>query len=66
MSAIENPGCFEADCALDNPLREELVIPAYRVAADGTVRPNDGPGLGIEVNEELLRRYPGVAGPGYV
>nr|WP_314073792.1 mandelate racemase/muconate lactonizing enzyme family protein [uncultured Roseococcus sp.] len=66
MSAIENAGYFEADCSPNNPLREELVIPAYKIAADGTVRPNDGPGLGIEVDEDLLRRYPGVPGPGYV
>lgn len=66
MSAIENPGYFEADCALDNPLRDELAVPAYRVAADGTVRPNDGPGLGVEVDEALIRRFPGISGPAFV
>ncbi|WP_145145730.1 mandelate racemase/muconate lactonizing enzyme family protein [Roseomonas gilardii] len=66
MSAIDNPGYFEADCALDNPLRDELVAPAYQILPDGTVRPNDGPGLGVEVNEDLIARYPGISGPAYV
>jgi L-alanine-DL-glutamate epimerase-like enolase superfamily enzyme len=66
MSAIDNPGYFEADCAVDNPLRDELVRPPYRIMPDGTVRPNEGPGLGVEVNEELIARYPGISGPAYV
>lgn len=66
MCAIDNPGYFEADCAIDNPLRDRLATPPYRVAADGTVRPNDGPGLGVEVDEDLIRRFPGVSGPGFV
>ena len=66
MSAIDNAGYFEADCALDNPLRDELVAPPYRIAADGTVRPNDGPGLGVTVNEDLVARYPGISGPAFI
>lgn len=66
MSAIDNEGYFEADCSLENPLRDALVDPPIRIGADGTIRPNDGPGLGIAVNEELIRHYAGVAGPGYV
>ena len=66
LSAINNGGYYEADCSVWNPLRDDLVSPPVTVAADGTIRPNDGPGLGIEVNEDLIRRYPGTAGAGYV
>ena len=66
MSAIDNPGYFEADCALDNPLRDALAVPPYVIAPDGTVRPNEGPGLGVEVDEGLIARYPGISGPAYV
>jgi D-galactarolactone cycloisomerase len=65
LSAIENAGYFEADCSVDNPLRDSLVNPAIRVS-NGTIRPNEGPGLGIEVDEEMILRYPGEAGPAYV
>ena len=66
MSAIENGGYFEADCSIDNPLRDELLAPPVRVGPDGTIRPNEGPGLGVEVNEEFIRRHPGTAGAAYV
>jgi D-galactarolactone cycloisomerase len=66
MSAIENSGYYEADCSIDNPLRDELLDPPARVGPDGTIRPNEGPGLGVEVNEEFIRRHPGTAGAGFV
>ncbi len=66
MCAIDNAGYFEGDCSLDNPFRDHLINPPIRIAADGTIAPNDGPGLGVEVDEELILRYPGTDGPGYV
>jgi D-galactarolactone cycloisomerase len=66
MSAIDNAGYFEGDCSIENPLRDQLVDPPIRIESDGTIQPNDRPGLGIEVNEDLIRHYAGVAGPGYV
>jgi len=30
------------------------------------VEPFDGPGLGIEVDETLFEKYPGIPGPCYV
>jgi D-galactarolactone cycloisomerase len=44
MSAIDNAGYFEADCSLENPLRDEIVDPPIRVDADGTASPNSAPG----------------------
>jgi L-alanine-DL-glutamate epimerase-like enolase superfamily enzyme len=66
IGAIDNPGYFEADCALDNPLRDDLATPAYKVTNAGTVTANDAPGLGVEVDEDMIRRYPGTSGPAYV
>jgi L-alanine-DL-glutamate epimerase-like enolase superfamily enzyme len=66
MSAIENAGYFEADCSLSNPLRDELIDPPIRVAGDGTISPGEKPGIGIEVDEAMIRHYAGVEGPGYV
>jgi L-alanine-DL-glutamate epimerase-like enolase superfamily enzyme len=66
MSAIDNAGYFEADCSIDNPLRDEMVHPPTHVTSDGTVTAADAPGLGIEVNEDFIRRHPGASGPGYV
>ena len=66
LSAIENGGYFEADCSLNNPLRDELIDPPIRVAADGTISPSDKPGIGVDVDEEMILRYAGVEGPSYV
>ncbi len=66
LSAIENAGYFEADCSLSNPLRDELIDPPVRISDDGTISPNEKPGIGIEVDEDMIRHYAGVEGPGYV
>jgi D-galactarolactone cycloisomerase len=36
------------------------------VDGDGCIEPYDGPGLGIEVDEALFERYPGIPGPCYI
>jgi L-alanine-DL-glutamate epimerase-like enolase superfamily enzyme len=66
LSAVENAGYFEADCSLSNPLRDELINPPIRVSEDGTISPGEKPGIGIEVDEDMIRHYAGVEGPGYV
>jgi L-alanine-DL-glutamate epimerase-like enolase superfamily enzyme len=63
MSAIENAGYFEADCSLGNPLRDELIDPPIRGSGDGTISPGEKPGIGIKVDEAMIRRYAGVEGP---
>jgi D-galactarolactone cycloisomerase len=65
LCAIDNPGYFEGDCSLFNPLRDDLVHPPMRVARGGTIAPPDGPGLGIDVDEDFIQRHPGSAGAGY-
>ena len=66
LAAIENGGYFEADVAAENPFRDELCSPALTVDANGNVRPHEGPGLGIEVDEKFLAAYPLIEGPAYV
>jgi L-alanine-DL-glutamate epimerase-like enolase superfamily enzyme len=66
LAAIENGGYFEGDVSKGNLFRDELVSKPYEVSPEGTVRPLEGPGLGLEVNEEFLAKHPGIDGPGYV
>jgi L-alanine-DL-glutamate epimerase-like enolase superfamily enzyme len=49
---------FEYDSPLvfDSPLRRELVWPEPQVV-DGTMELPEGPGLGIELNEDLVARW---------
>lgn len=66
LAAIPNPGYFEADYSRHNPLRTALCAPVVALAADGTMRPPAGPGLGVTIDEAGLARYPVVRGAGYV
>lgn len=66
LAAIDNAGYFEADVSKVNLFRDQLGSPPYRVAPDGTVRPLEAPGVGIEIDEKFLERHPVIEGPGYV
>jgi L-alanine-DL-glutamate epimerase-like enolase superfamily enzyme len=41
----------------DSPLAHELVQPRFWIERDGTVAVPEGPGLGISLDEAVLRRY---------
>jgi L-alanine-DL-glutamate epimerase-like enolase superfamily enzyme len=66
LAAIDNGGYYEADVSQLNSFRDELVSDPCPVDRDGMVWPLDKPGLGVEVNEEFLRKHPAIEGPGYV
>lgn len=66
LSAIENGGYFEADVARENLFRDQLTTRPDLLDADGCVRPPEGPGLGVEVDEDFLRAHPVIEGPAYV
>jgi L-alanine-DL-glutamate epimerase-like enolase superfamily enzyme len=66
LAAIDNAGYFEGDVSKNNLFRDELVSKPYEIGADGCVRPLEGPGLGLEVNEKFLAAHPVIEGPGYV
>jgi L-alanine-DL-glutamate epimerase-like enolase superfamily enzyme len=55
LSTCRDAFLFE-DCVEDSPLRHELTI--ERVQADeGCIRVPDGPGLGVTLNEDFVRRH---------
>lgn len=66
LAAIENGGYFEADISNANKFRDELGSTPWTIGADGHVRPNDTPGIGVEVDEGFLKAHPPIEGPGYV
>lgn len=66
LASIDNGGYFEADVAAENPFRDALCAPACAVDARGFVRPNEAPGLGVEVDVKFLEAYPLIDGPAYV
>jgi L-alanine-DL-glutamate epimerase-like enolase superfamily enzyme len=44
------------DCVEDSPLRHELTLEKVQ-AVDGWIRVPEGPGLGVTLNEEFVRRH---------
>ena len=66
LAAIDNVGYFEGDVSRGNLFRDELVSRPYELAKDGTVRPLEAPGIGVEVDEKFLAAHPVIEGPGYV
>jgi D-galactarolactone cycloisomerase len=66
LVSVDNAGYFEADLSKHNPFRDELSSWQADVSSDGTVRPPEGPGLGVEIDEKALERFPVIDGPGYV
>jgi len=66
LSAIDNAGYFEADASQNNLFRDELCSEPWRIGEDGYVRPLEGPGLGLEIDEGFLLAHPAIDGPSYV
>ena len=66
LAAIENGGYFEADASQGNLFRDDLVSRPYTVDDSGCVAPLEGPGIGVEVDEDFIAAHPVVEGPGYV
>jgi D-galactarolactone cycloisomerase len=66
LAAIDNGGYFEGDVSKSNKFRDDLVSNPGAVDKDGNVWPLDKPGLGLEVNEDFLKKHPPIEGPGYI
>ncbi|MBT5810784.1 MAG: mandelate racemase/muconate lactonizing enzyme family protein [Rhodospirillaceae bacterium] len=66
LCSIDNPGYFEADISRHNPFRDDLCDWRAEVDSDGFVHPPEKPGLGVEFDEDQLRAFPLIDGPGYV
>lgn len=56
LDADEDPGMYQFDLAFD-------VIEEQPAIADGTLAVPDGPGLGVEVDLDIIEEYPFVEGP---
>jgi L-alanine-DL-glutamate epimerase-like enolase superfamily enzyme len=65
LASIDSARYFEGDGSTDNPLRSQLCSAAYELGADGTVRPLEGNGLGVEIDEDFLRAHPITEGPAW-
>jgi D-galactarolactone cycloisomerase len=65
LASIDNARYFEADGSTDNPLRTVACSASYSLAADGTVLPLEGPGLGVDVDEDFVRAHPITEGPAW-
>jgi L-alanine-DL-glutamate epimerase-like enolase superfamily enzyme len=65
LCAAPNALIYEGDCAAYNPFRDELCRGAAQVV-DGYIEPSDAPGLGLEVDESMFARLPGIPGPCYI
>lgn len=66
LAAVDNGGYFEADVSRVNLFRDRLTSTPFEIGDDGCVRPLEGPGLGVEVDEDFLRAHPAIEGPAYV
>ena len=66
LAAVDNPGYFEGDVAAHNPFRDEVVGTPYRLDGNGCVTAMEGPGLGVEIDEDFIARHGLIEGPCYV
>ncbi|GAC1331840.1 MAG: hypothetical protein NVSMB26_10650 [Beijerinckiaceae bacterium] len=66
LAAVDNAGYFEGDVARHNPFRDDVVGTPYQLDSEGGVRPLEGAGLGIIVDEDFLAAHPLIEGPCYV
>ncbi len=66
LAALENGGYFEADVSRGNLFRDGLGGVPYTVGHDGCVRPNEAPGIGLDVDEDFVAAHPFIDGPAFV
>ena len=66
LASIDNGGYYEADASTENLFRDKLTTRAGEVDHDGCVRPPEGAGLGVEIDEAFIASHPVIDGPGYV
>ena len=52
--------------AKENLFRDRLTSRPDALDENGCVRPPEGPGLGIDVDEDFLAAHPVIDGPAYV
>jgi D-galactarolactone cycloisomerase len=65
LASIDNARYFEGDGSTDNPLRSVACSASYELSPEGTVSPLQGPGIGVDVDEEYIRAHPITEGPAW-
>lgn len=63
LSVAPNAFIYEADVSAINAFRDELGSPIKVV--DGTISAPEGPGLGVEIDESVIGKYPFIPGASY-
>lgn len=66
LSGIENAGYFEVDATSLNPFRADLTGHHFQPDETGHIAPPTGPGIGVEVDVDFIKRHPLIEGPCYV
>jgi L-alanine-DL-glutamate epimerase-like enolase superfamily enzyme len=66
LMSITNRGYFEADVTPDAQFREELTSRPFSISPQGTVVAGDGPGLGLDVDEDFIAAHPFIPGKNFV
>jgi L-alanine-DL-glutamate epimerase-like enolase superfamily enzyme len=67
LCAVDNPGYFEGDVTSLNPFRDQLADKApYALDANGCVRPHEGVGIGLKIDQHFIAEHPLIEGPCYV
>lgn len=56
LAAIPQESFLEF-CAPDSPLKDDLLLNPFKIDENGVVKIPDKPGLGIELNEEIIKKY---------
>jgi D-galactarolactone cycloisomerase len=54
LAAVDNPGWFEADASTVNPFHHDIGSSPYQLDQNGQVRPLEKPGIGVEIDEDLI------------
>lgn len=57
LNSYQQHAVFQEFCTNDTPLSRDLVMDPLRLDGEGFLRVPAGPGLGVELNEEVVRRY---------
>ena len=65
LAAVDNAGYFEACVSHHNPFRD-MFGTAFSIDGSGHVKPSEGYGLGVDIDEAIFEQFAFIDGPGYI